>query len=127
MQHNLMPGNIIHRNKSGFDHPAIILENGYVYENTPYQGEHVSLLSDFIRKAGNSLKVSEYPFWQRRIHLDRVAQQLQSPRQWSALLNNCQDTITRITEGDASSYQRSQIFLAIFLTVLGVYTLQKTA
>jgi hypothetical protein len=73
------------------------------------------------------LKISEYPFWQQRIHLDRVKQQLQSPKPWSAISNNCQDTIARITEGDARSYQRSQIFLGIFLAVIGIYTLQKAA
>lgn len=129
MQYNailMLPGNIIHRNKHGFHHQAVILENGYIYENTPKRGEHVSRLDDFIRKAGESLRVSTYPLPRRLAHLERVEQQLQTPRKWS-VLNNCQDTVSRITEGQARSHQRTEFLWATFFAFIGVYALKKSA
>jgi hypothetical protein len=86
-----------------------------------------SRLDTFIRKAGDSLRVSTYPPLQRLAHLERVKQQLQTSRKWSALVNNCQDTVSRITEGRAKSYQRAGIVWAAILAFIGIYAAGKSA
>ena len=113
----LLPGNVIHQKKFGFDHQAIIYDGFYVYENSPGRGEHLSRLDEFIKQAGNSLRITTYPPLQRQIHLNRINQQLRIRRAWS-VLNNCQDTVTRITEGHARSHQRTEmIWMALFAFV----------
>lgn len=106
---DLVPGNVIEMKKDGiFDHPAIVMPGDKVYENTPEDGEHLSPLSNFLQKAGNTIQVKAYHPNDRQKHIGKVQQQLSQRRSWS-ILNTCQDTVTRITHGKAHSPQRNTI------------------
>ena len=118
--HNdLVPGNVIERKKDGvFDHPAVIMPGRKVYENIPGIGEHLSDLSDFLLKAGNKIQIKTFSPLKQRENILNVYDELRNPRAWS-WLNNCQDSINRITAGQPKSHQRDT---AICVLAAGVVT-----
>lgn len=99
-------GNVAERLKDGmWQHPVLIMPNGMVYENLPHKGEGLSSIGEFLVKSNGEFRIKRFTLEQRRQHVSRVRKELTNPRGWS-LLHNCQDTVTRITDGTPRSHQR---------------------
>lgn len=88
MQLHTEIGNVAVRQKNGvFDHPVVIMPDGYVYENIPDNGEGLTLQSDFLSKSGGNYTIYRYTSQQRQQHVAHAIQQLATRRSWSPLNN----------------------------------------
>lgn len=96
-----LPGDILLRRKGLVLHKGIALGNGWVFHNTPLDGEHVSTEESF--RAGHRMYVKRLPAHERRRTV-RAARS-ENPRRYNLLTNNCEHTVTRARTGEASSRQ----------------------
>lgn len=94
-------GDVVSRRKGLVMHKGLYLGGGRVLHNTPGRGEHVC--SEYEFRAG------------RRLHVER-GQRGRSPllhstmleserRSYNLFTNNCEHTVTRLTEGKPKSRQ----------------------
>lgn len=111
-------GAIVQRIKNGvFDHQRVVVPGGLIYENKPDTGEGLYPLDDFMASAKDKLSVI-LPDWQDRLSiLANIEKELKSPRKYSLLSNNCQDTVSRVVSGRARSHQREAVFAAAAMTI----------
>lgn len=95
------PGDIVSRRKGIFLHRGIVLEDGTVLHNTPWQGEHISSMDNFSR--GKTI----YPSHLRPETRDRTLRHATEEEHYSynPFTNNCEHTVTRATKSEASSPQ----------------------
>lgn len=115
---SLNVGDILSRPKLLFVHRGVYLGGGLVLHNLPGRGEHVSSLRDF---AHNQLvSVRPLPANKRPAAWQKVAATVKNPKPYDAVANNCDHTVTRITEGREYSYQllRAGILLGVGLATL---------
>ena len=107
-------GDILSRPKFPFVHRGVYLGNGCVLHNTPTHGEHVSNIETFAQTHRVSVeRVSGYKKAEIR---RRAFQTIARPAPYDAVKNNCDHTVTRITEGTPTSQQ----LLFTILALLGI-------
>lgn len=95
-------GDILTRPKFSFiDHAGVYLGNGLVLHNSPEKGEHVSDIDEFA--SGREVGVTPTSPNAKAKIMERVQTTLRNPRVYDAPTNNCEHTVTRITEGRAYS------------------------
>ena len=94
-------GDILSRRKGLVMHKGVALGDGRVLHNTPFRGEHVSSEHDF--RAGRRLYVERVDDVSRARALRRA--ELNRSRPYNLLTNNCEHTVSRVTDGRARSPQ----------------------
>lgn len=94
-------GDIVSRRKGLVMHKGVALGDGRVLHNTPFRGEHVCSEHEF--RDGKRM------FIERREegipHAMRSRIYGSESRRYNLLTNNCEHTVTRMTDGKASSPQ----------------------
>ena len=95
------PGDIVLRRKGVVMHKGIVLNDGRVFHNTPFAGEHVSSADEF--RSGHRLYVERLTPTERRRALRTAASD--NPQRYHLLTNNCEHTVSRARSGEASSQQ----------------------
>ena len=82
-------------------HKGVVLRDGRVLHNTPFNGEHATSMSNF--RAGKRVYVEQQSDEARRRAL-RAAEE-DTTRGYHLLRNNCEHTVHRATSGRAESPQ----------------------
>ncbi|MCY3884804.1 MAG: hypothetical protein OXG24_07765 [Gammaproteobacteria bacterium] len=95
------PGDIVSRRKGLVMHRGIVLEDGQVFHNTPFQGEHVSSLHEF--RKNKRMFVHEMDAVERLEALRACGGN--SDRNYNLFTNNCEHTISRASTGKGRSPQ----------------------
>ena len=95
------PGDIVVRRKGIVLHKGLVLADGRVLHNSPFQGETTVSMTEFA--AGKRVYV-EHQETEVRNRALRRAQHL-TPRSYDLLRNNCEHTVHRLTSGRAESPQ----------------------
>ncbi len=95
----LLTGDVVARRKGLVMHKGVLLADGRVLHNTPGRGEHVSSLDEFRRgrrvyRVGSGGGRGRY-----------VSPAVASGRGYNLFTNNCEHTVSRVTEGRAHSGQ----------------------
>lgn len=114
-------GDILSRPKFPFVHKGVYLGNGLVLHNSPARGEHVSGLEDFANN--QPVSVSPLSTDRRPAAWRMVAATVADPKPYDAFANNCEHTVTRVTEGRKYS---AQLWWVGFLLGIGLVTLAVT-
>lgn len=84
-------------------HHGVVLPSGEVLHNTPLEGEHRSSEEEF--RKGRRMYVAGHIEPMNHWRLRSVDEDPASPRPYNPLTNNCEHTVTRVTEGVAYSPQ----------------------
>ena len=95
------PGDIVSRRKGFVMHRGIALGDGRVLHNTPFRGEHICSEAEF--RAGKRLYTQSSAGLAHR-HAARLADAGEG-RGYNLFTNNCEHTVSRLTEGRARSPQ----------------------
>jgi hypothetical protein len=95
------PGDIVSRRKGVVMHKGLVMADGTVLHNTPFQGETRVSMSEFA--AGQRVYV-EHQETDVRLRALRRAE-LHDPRGYDLLRNNCEHTVHRLSNGKAESPQ----------------------
>lgn len=95
------PGDIVSRRKGFVMHRGIALGDGRVLHNTPFRGEHISSETEF--RAGKRL-YTESSVGAPHRRAARLAEAGEA-RSYNLFTNNCEHTVSRVTEGRARSPQ----------------------
>ena len=98
---NARAGDIVSRRKGLVMHKGLCLGEGRVLHNTPIKGEHVSSEHEF--RAGRRLYVERRESGRAKGLHSRL--QATERRGYNLLTNNCEHTVTRLTQGKAESPQ----------------------
>lgn len=102
------PGDIVSRRKGVLMHSGLVLEDGRVYHNTPFKGEHVSTMHEFQKNRRMSVHATNE--FERdealRSYRDR------SDRPYNLFTNNCEHTISRATTGRGKSPQLASYLIS---------------
>ena len=107
-------GDILSRPKFPFVHRGVYLGNGHVLHNTPAHGEHVSDIATFAQT--HQVSVERISGHKKAEIRHRAFQTIIRPAPYNAVKNNCDHTVTRITEGIPTSQQ----LLFTILVLLGI-------
>lgn len=94
----LVSGDVVARRKGLVMHKGVLLADGRVLHNTPSRGEHVSSLDDF-RRGQRVYRVGG------RASGRYLAAAAVGGRRYNLFTNNCEHTVSRVTEGRARSRQ----------------------
>jgi len=114
-------GDILKRRKALITkHVGIYLGDGFVFHNTPDRGEHVSTIDVFAN--GQEIEVKPIPNKNRPVVLRAVKIGLYKPKKYNLFLNNCEQTVSKITTGQSSS---PQLYIAVLLTAITLYAMAK--
>lgn len=105
-------GDILTRPKFPFIHKGVYLGDGHVFQNTPDHGEHVTDIVGFA--SGEVVSVQPTPKKEKPNILKRVTESLRHPKPYSHTNNNCEHTVTRVTEGRSYSTQLTITLIVIF-------------
>lgn len=95
-------GEVIWRPKGLVRHRGVVVGDGWVLHNTPGRGEHVSTLAEFA--AGRTVRRERTPPAPDPVALARARVE-RSGRRYHLLYNNCEHTVSRVTEGRSRSPQ----------------------
>lgn len=95
------PGDIVSRRKGLVMHRGIVLDDGRVFHNTPFQGEHVSSLHEF--RKNKRMFVHELDAADRLEALRAYRED--SGRNYNLFTNNCEHSISRASTGKSRSPQ----------------------
>jgi hypothetical protein len=87
-------GDVVARRKGLVMHHGVVLPGGRVLHNTPLRGEHIGTLAEFAR--GKRVY---------RVGGDGRKGALGPMRPYNLFTNNCEHTVSRYTQGRASSRQ----------------------
>lgn len=112
----LAVGDVLSRPKLPFVHKGVYVGNGLVVHNLPGRGEHISTLRDFANN--QPVSVTPLPTHKRPVAWRKAAAVAANPRAYDAITNNCEHTVTRITENREYSSQLRWIGFAIGMGVL---------
>lgn len=99
----MSPGDLVICQKGPFTHVGVVTAGGYILHNKPGLGEHVSTLADFSHGAPH--KILHTPAHLRQIVVVNAARIAADPREYDALLNNCEHTVARAMGLQAHSPQ----------------------
>ncbi len=102
------PGDIVSRRKGIVMHRGLILEDGRVYHNTPFKGEHVSTLHEF--RKNRRMSVHPTNEFKRDETLQRYRDRLDRP--YNLFTNNCEHTISRAATGRGRSPQLASYLIS---------------
>lgn len=94
-----LSGDVVARRKGVVMHKGVMLADGRVLHNTPRRGEHISTLDEFRR--GKRV----YRVGQAGVRSARADPRLQLLRPYNLFTNNCEHTVSRLTDGRARSGQ----------------------
>lgn len=94
----LVSGDVVARRKGLVMHKGVLLADGRVLHNTPSRGEHVSSLDDF-RRGQRVYRVGG------RASGRYLAAAAVGGRRYNLFTNNCEHTVSRVTEGRSHSQQ----------------------
>lgn len=100
---NVRPGDVVARRKGLVMHKGVVLRDGRVLHNCPTHGEHASSLSEFAR--GRRVYAESIDEAQRAAILRRAHARLDASNDYHLFRNNCDHTVTSITDGRAHSPQ----------------------
>ena len=95
------PGDVVSRRKGLVMHRGIVLEDGQVFHNTPFQGEHVSSMSEFRKNKRMFVHEMDSSEHLDSLHIRRAG----LDRNYNLFTNNCEHTISRATTGRGRSPQ----------------------
>jgi len=96
------PGSLISRGSFPVNHKGIYLENGWVFESTPEEGEHFSNIRRFAKGQPVHYRRLDIPvsvLWART----QMAVATRHP--YNLLANNCEHAVSRLLGGRARSPQ----------------------
>ena len=101
-------GDIVSRRKGIVMHRGIVLDDGDVFHNTPFGGEHRSSMSEF--RDGKIVYKHGLSPQQRR----RVLNATEEPeyRSYNPFTNNCEHTVTRALDGNSRSPQLASLVIS---------------
>ena len=94
-------GDIVSRRKGLVMHKGVALGDGRVLHNTPFRGEHVCSENEF--RAGRRMYVERREGGTPAAIRSRIYES--ENRKYNLLTNNCEHTVTRLTDGEAKSPQ----------------------
>ena len=117
-------GTILSRPKGIFAHWGITTERGTVFHNTPEKGEHEATFEQFA--AGQAVR------WHQRIDdvgsfLGRLRLRRIQNKSYCALTNNCEHTVTALTENHPRSPQLITILAVIGGACIALIFLRKSS
>lgn len=98
---NPRPGDIVSRRKGVVMHKGLVMADGSVLHNTPFQGERRVSMTEFA--AGQRVYVEHQETDVRMRALRRA--ELHDPRGYDLLRNNCEHTVHRLSHGKPESPQ----------------------
>ncbi|MEM9623918.1 MAG: hypothetical protein AAF993_19915 [Pseudomonadota bacterium] len=101
MSRHIRAGDVLSRRKGLVMHRGVALGHDRVLHNTPARGEHISSVAEF--RAGRRLYV-ESGHAASRLRAQRE-QHRQPAGDYHILRNNCEHTVSRVTDGRAHSPQ----------------------
>ena len=98
-------GDIVSRRKGLVMHKGVALGDGRVLHNTPFRGEHVCTESEF--RDGKRMYVERREGGTPNAIRARIydAENESGNRKYNLLTNNCEHTVSRVTDGKAKSPQ----------------------
>lgn len=96
----LLAGDVVARRKGLVMHKGVLLADGRVLHNTPGRGEHVSSFEEFRR--GRRVYRVGAADGRRGV---RLPAGVAVGRRYNLFTNNCEHTVSRVTEGRARSRQ----------------------
>ncbi|MEQ8858747.1 MAG: hypothetical protein RIC56_08875 [Pseudomonadales bacterium] len=94
----LMSGDVVARRKGLVMHKGVLLADGRVLHNTPGRGEHTSTLDEF-RRGQRVYRVGS------RASGRYLTDAGVGGRGYNLFTNNCEHTVSRVTDGRAHSQQ----------------------
>ncbi|PTY07970.1 hypothetical protein DB347_07050 [Opitutaceae bacterium EW11] len=115
-------GTIIARTKAGVaEHVGVVTAPNLVLHNTPTRGEHESSLAEFAAGSPVTIKgrVRDMISFMHRVWRKR-----QNLRPYDLVSNNCEHTISALTDEQPSSPQL-QAWGFVFLVIIGIVTLTR--
>lgn len=85
-------------------HHGLLMEDGQVLHNTPFQGEHVSSYDDFSKgKHVHHCRTESTAA--SSTDTERLREAINRGRRYNPFTNNCEHTVNRIVSGQARSSQ----------------------
>ncbi|MEE4300627.1 MAG: lecithin retinol acyltransferase family protein [Pseudomonadales bacterium] len=96
------PGDVVSRPKGLVEHVGLVVDGGRVLHNIPGRGEHVTSLSEF--SAGRPVRIERSPPEERLMRLARAGHD-GTGRDYHLLRNNCEHTVSRVSDGEPRSRQ----------------------
>lgn len=96
----LLAGDVVARRKGLVMHKGVLLADGRVLHNTPGRGEHVSSFEEFRR--GRRVYRVGAADGRRGV---RLPAGVAVGRRYNLFTNNCEHTVSRVTEGRSHSQQ----------------------
>lgn len=112
------PGDILRRDDGIYFHYGVAWYNGQVLHNTIKRGEHLVSLETFIQD--KPLEVIRTHPSKRNTVLQNASGVLGNPQSYDLIFNNCEQTATRISQGQPRSRQLLTACLLIGVFVLGI-------
>lgn len=94
-----LTGDVVARRKGLVMHHGVVLSDGRVLHNTPRRGEHISTLDDFRR--GRRV----YRVGRAGVGMASLVPAAVPLRHYNLFTNNCEHTVSRLTEGRPRSGQ----------------------
>ena len=111
-------GDVVSRRKGPVMHRGVVMLSGDVLHNTPFQGVHVSTQNEFSKN--KRVKASELPRNVRQATLSRLSKAEDVYRSYNPFTNNCEHTVTRLTQGNSSSPQLKGILIGAAVGAVGL-------
>ena len=103
MNRQIKPGDTVERPKGLVVHRGVVTRRFTILHNTPERGEHESGLAEFAD--GKLVTIRHCPENERQARMIRADAILAAPKAYNLFFNNCEHTVSAVTDGQRKSGQ----------------------